>query len=273
MQSGQQNLLSIYFTAGFPNLDDTQEIIKVLEQSGADLIEIGMPYSDPMADGPTIQKSSQQAIRNGMTLDLLFEQLESLKGETTIPLVYMGYINQIMQYGEQAFFKRCKEAGIDGLILPDLPIYEYERHYQQLINENGLTISFLITPQTSPERIRKIDELSTGFIYMVADNSITGAKKGISEEQIQYFKRIRDLELSTPRLIGFGISDHQSFTTACRYARGTIIGSAFIKAITDSEYLEGAIREFVDKIRGDGKSMMEIKLRTTETQRTHRTQR
>ena len=247
----QSNILNIYFTAGYPQLNDTTKIITTLSAAGVDLIEIGMPYSDPMADGPTIQESGMEALKNGMTLEVLFEQVQSIRAQTEVPLVLMGYFNQVMQYGEAAFVERCIEAGIDGVILPDLPIYEYETLYRKLFEKAGLYINFLITPQTTEERIRKIDELSRGFIYMVSDASITGAKSGISDRQIAYFDRIDALKLKHPRLIGFGISDHETYSIACQYAQGAIIGSAFIKALGASNNLENAIAEFVQKIRGN----------------------
>jgi tryptophan synthase alpha chain len=244
----QEHILNVYFTAGYPSLDSTVDIIKSLDKAGVDLIEIGMPYSDPLADGPTIQNSSQVALKNGMTLPLLFEQVAEARKATEVPLIMMGYFNQVMQYGEEAFIKKCVEVGVDALILPDLPLHEYEKSYQKMFEENGLGISFLMTPQTSEERIRKIDELSRGFIYMVSSASITGAKSGISEEQIAYFKRTSGLQLKNPRLIGFGISDHASFSTACQYANGAIIGSAFIKALRGSTDLDQTISDFIKGI-------------------------
>ncbi|MCO6489136.1 MAG: tryptophan synthase subunit alpha [Phaeodactylibacter sp.] len=246
----QQDILNIYFTAGYPNLNDTGKIILALDQAGADLIEIGMPYSDPLADGPTIQQSGQQALKNGMALPLLFEQIKVARENTDIPLVLMGYFNQVMQYGEQRFLDKCVEVGVDGLILPDLPLYEYEQHYREMVETAGLGISFLITPQTSGERIRKVDELSRGFIYMVANSSITGAKGGITEKQLAYFERVNNLQLKNPRLIGFGISSHETFATACRYANGAIIGSAFIRALSGTANVEKATIDFVRSIRG-----------------------
>lgn len=243
------DILNIYFTAGYPELEDTVPIIRALDEAGADLIEVGMPYSDPLADGPTIQDSGQVAIRNGMSIPKLFEQLKEVRQHTDIPLVLMGYFNPVMQYGEQRFFEHCAAAGVDGLILPDLPVYEYEHFYKDQIEGAGLKMSFLITPQTPEERIRKIDALSTGFVYMVSDASITGAKRGISPEQIEYFERISSMGLQHPRLIGFGISSHESFATACRYANGAIIGSAFIRALKQGHSVQRAVHDFVNNIR------------------------
>ena len=246
----QKNVLNIYFTAGYPALEDTGKIIQALEKAGADLIELGMPYSDPLADGPTIQQSGQQALKNGMALPLLFEQIQEARKNTDTPLVLMGYFNQVMQYGEQRFLDKCVEVGVDGLILPDLPLYEYEQHYREMVEAAGLGISFLITPQTPEKRIRKVDELSRGFIYMVANSSITGAKGGITEKQLAYFERVNNLQLKNPRLIGFGISSHDTFATACRYASGAIIGSAFIRALSGTANVEKATIDFVRSIRG-----------------------
>lgn len=248
----KEQILNIYFTAGFPNLEDTVQIINSLANSGVDLVEIGMPYSDPLADGPTIQKSGQKAIENGMTLDHLFTQVKEARKHTQIPLVLMGYFNQVMQYGEQRFIQKCAEVGIDGLILPDLPVYEYEALYKEAIEKADLKVSFLITPQTSKERIRQIDDLSSSFIYMVSNSSITGAKSDISEQQIAYFNRINAMQLKNPRLIGFGISNHATYSTACQYASGAIIGSAFIRMLEQSENLEQDIERFVSMVRGKG---------------------
>lgn len=249
-QNKKENILNIYFTAGFPKLQDTENIILALEKGGADLIEIGMPYSDPLADGPTIQQSGEVALANGMTLELLFQQIVAVREKTEIPLILMGYFNQVMQYGEERFFKKCAEVGIDGLILPDMPLHVYEEQYQDLFTELDLSISFLITPQTPEARTRKIDALSRGFIYMVSSASITGAKEGISEEQLAYFNRINDMQLQNPRLIGFGISNHDTFITACKYASGAIIGSAFIKALHNSDNVEKTTVDFIQIIRG-----------------------
>ncbi len=245
----RENVLNIYFTAGFPGLNDTGRIITALEKAGADLIEIGMPYSDPLADGPTIQQSGQVALNNGMTMPLLFEQIAQIRENTSLPLVLMGYFNQVMQYGEAAFFRKCAETGIDGLILPDLPLHEYQVHYQPQVEALGLGISFLITPQTGEDRIRLVDDLTHGFIYMVSNAAITGAKNNISPAQIAYFERIQAMNLKHPRLIGFGISSYNTFSTACRYANGAIIGSAFIKMLEKTRDLENDILKFVAFIR------------------------
>ncbi len=245
-----KNILNIYFTGGYPNLNDTETIILELEKAGADLIEIGMPYSDPLADGPTIQESGTAALKNGMTLDLLFQQVAVVRKQSNIPLIMMGYFNQMMQYGDMAFLEKCAEYGIDGLILPDMPLYVYEEKYKATFEKLNIGISFLITPQTSNERIKKIDELSKGFIYMVSSSAITGAKKGISEAQLDYFNRINGLQLQNPRLIGFGISDHETFSTACQYANGAIIGSAFIRALKASNNITQTIHNFIEMVKG-----------------------
>jgi tryptophan synthase alpha chain len=247
----QKDICNIYFTAGFPNLNDTEKIILTLEKAGADMVEIGMPYSDPLADGETIQQSGSVALENGMTLQILFEQIESVRQKSEIPLVMMGYFNQVIQYGEEAFFKKCKEVGVDGLILPDLPAAIYEADYQELMRENNLNNIFLITPQTPDERIVYLDSLSSGFVYMVADASVTGKQKDISNSQIAYFERIEKMNLTNPRLIGFGISDHQSFSAACAHASGAIIGSAFIRALEKSENIEETIYNFIGMIKNE----------------------
>lgn len=247
--SGKKDLLNIYFTAGYPALHNTADIAQALAAAGADMIELGMPYSDPLADGTTIQQSSEQAIANGMTMELLFEQVEEIRRRTQIPLVWMGYLNPVMQYGEDRFLERCAETGIDGLIIPDLPLHEYESNFKIKAEALGLVFSFLITPQTPESRIREIARLSSGFVYMVSSASITGAKAGISESQIAYFERIEAMNLPQPRLIGFGISDQSSFQTACRYAHGAIIGSAFIKALSEGGDVAETAGAFVSGIR------------------------
>ncbi|MDW5290473.1 tryptophan synthase subunit alpha [Formosa sp. PL04] len=229
-----KKLLSIYFTAGYPNLNDTATIIEDLEKNGVDMIEIGLPFSDPLADGPTIQASSTQALKNGMTTAKLFEQLKDIRKTVSIPLVIMGYFNPILQYGVEAFCKKCQEIGIDGFIIPDLPVNEYKEHYQETFEKYGLVNVFLITPQTSNERIAFIDEISNGFIYMVSSASVTGSQSGFGDEQTTYFKRISDMNLKTPQIIGFGINSEETFNQAATYTKGAIIGSAFIKYITEN---------------------------------------
>ena len=228
------NNLSIYFTAGFPSLDDTAKVIQELSNATVDFIEVGLPYSDPLADGPTIHKSSQKALHNGMNLDVVFDQLLEIKTTNNTPLVLMGYLNQLLKYGEEKFCQKVIDCGIDTLILPDLPMVEYENHYQSLFNSYGITNVFLITPQTTDERILKIDSYTKSFIYMVASSAITGAKGEISEEQLAYFKRIKSMNLKSKLIIGFGISDHQTFSKACEYSNGAIIGSAFIKYLGEN---------------------------------------
>ena len=246
-----KNLLTIYFTAGYPSLENTIEVAKATAEAGADIIEIGMPFSDPIADGETIQQSNQKALDNGMNLQLLFEQLTHLRKEVQIPVLLMGYINPVIQFGIEAFCQKATEVGIDGLILPDLPMFEYEEIYRPIFEKYNLSNVFLITPQTSEERIRKIDELTTGFIYMVSSASTTGKTGAISEEQVAYFERIEQMKLKNPRQIGFGISDKSSYETACGYANGAIIGSAFIKALTKGESLTNNIHSFIQSIRNE----------------------
>jgi tryptophan synthase alpha chain len=219
----KENLLSIYFTCGYPELGDTAQVISALEKSGVDFIEVGLPYSDPLADGPTIQDSSQKALENGINLDIVFEQLMTIKETNKTPLVLM------LKYGEEKFCQKVVDCGIETLIIPDLPMVEFENHYQALFDKYGLTNVFLITPNTSEERIRKIDTYTKTFIYVVASSSITGAKGAISKQQMDYFKRVKAMQLKSKLIIGFGISDKPTFTTACDFADGAIIGSAFIK--------------------------------------------
>ena len=245
---GENKLLSIYFSAGFPKLEDTVPILEKLQESGVDMVEIGLPFSDPLADGPTIQESSTKALDNGMTTDVLFEQLKNIRDHVEIPLLIMGYFNPMMQYGIEDFCRKCRETGIDGLIIPDLPVDVYHAQYQETFEKYGLINVFLITPQTSEERIRFIDQISNGFIYMVSSASTTGAKNSFGSEQEEYFKRISEMNLSAPQIVGFGISNHDTFDQATRSTSGAIIGSAFVK------YLEkkgvDAIPGFIEGIRG-----------------------
>lgn len=242
-------ILSVYMTAGFPKLDDTAGMIRALQDHGADLVEIGIPFSDPLADGPVIQRSSQVALGNGISLKLLFEQLSDIRREVRIPLILMGYLNPILRFGMDRFLERCRETGIDGAIIPDLPLEEYEDLYRERFREHGVHHALLITPQTPDDRILRIAQRSDGFIYMVADASTTGAKDSIRQTQLDYFSRIRDMKLSRPTLIGFGISNRETFTTACRYARGAIIGSAFIRMLEEEGFSEEKVGSFIRSIR------------------------
>lgn len=244
----QKDLLSIYYTAGYPNLNDTLKIAETLEQLGADFLEIGFPYSDPVADGQVIQASSKQALDNGMTLHLLFEQLKDLRQKVTIPILLMGYVNVVLQYGVEEFCKKCQEVGVDGCIIPDLPMYEYEELYQATFEKYGLSNIFLVTPQTSAERIRKIDDLSNAFIYLVSSSATTGNNLSVSENSSAYFKRIADMQLKNPFVIGFGISNKATYDAANQYASGAIIGSAFVKNI-DANNLERSIKDFMKQFR------------------------
>lgn len=235
-QKLQENkkLVSIYFTAGYPNLNDTVTILQKLQESGVDMVEIGLPFSDPLADGPTIQQSSTMALENGMTTKLLFEQLKNIRESVKIPLIIMGYLNPIMQFGVEAFCKKCAEVGIDGLIIPDLPVKEYAATYKGIFEKYNLINVFLITPQTSENRIRFIDSISEGFIYMVSSASVTGAKNSFGDVQSDYFNRIAQMDLKTPQIVGFGISNKETFDKATTYAKGAIIGSAFIQYLTEN---------------------------------------
>ena len=243
----KKNLLSIYFTAGFPKINDTLKIIKELDKSRVDMIEIGLPFSDPLADGPTIQKSSEKALINGMTTNLLFDQLKDLRKISDVPVVIMGYFNPILQYGIERFCSNCKDVGIDGLIIPDLPADIYKKNYKNIFKKYKLNMMFLITPQTSNERINLIDKLSKGFIYMVSSYSVTGARDSFDDYQIDYFKRIKKMKLSNPVLIGFGIGNNNTYKTACKYSNGAIIGSAFIKHIKKNGVK--SIKDFIKLIK------------------------
>lgn len=247
--SKNKNLLSIYYTAGYPQLDTTLDIAEALEKAGADFLEIGFPYSDPVADGPTIQHSSQAALDNGMTLNVLFQQLKDLRERVNIPVLLMGYINPIVQYGVERFCNDAAAAGVDGVIVPDLPMYEYEMIYLKHFEDNNLSNIFLVTPQTSEERIRKIDGLSNSFIYLLSSSSITGGSLQLSDSIEAYYQRIKNMLLSNPAIIGFGISDNRSFSKACEYANGAIVGSAFVKLLAEENYLE-KIPGFIKAIKG-----------------------
>lgn len=238
----QKNILSIYFTAGFPQLNDTGNVIRELEANGIDLIEIGIPFSDPMADGPTIQESGTIALRNGMTLKVLFEQLKDIRSDVTIPLILMGYLNPIMQYGFENFCKQCKETGIDGAIIPDLPFNDYIYQYKPIADRYDIKIVMLITPETSDERIRLIDEHTDGFIYMVSSASTTGAQSNFDDKKQAYFRKINGMNLRNPRLIGFGISNKATLEAAQENASGAIIGSKFITLLKESANIKEAVK-------------------------------
>jgi tryptophan synthase alpha chain len=242
-----KKLLSIYFSAGYPSLEDTVTILKKLQAAGVDMVEIGLPFSDPLADGPTIQESSTQALRNGMTTEKLFTQLENIREHIDIPLVLMGYFNPMMQYGIEKFCQRCEAIGIDGLIIPDLPVDIYHNDYKALFDQHGLYNMFLITPQTPEVRIRYIDEVSNGFIYMVSSAAVTGAQSSFGITQTDYFERIANMNLNTPTVVGFGISNAQTYEAASLHSRGAIIGSAFIKFLEKEGV--GKIEEFIRSIR------------------------
>ena len=247
-ESKKDNLLSIYFTAGYPELNTTVAIAEALEQAGVDFLEIGFPYSDPVADGPTIQHSSERALENGMNLNQLFEELKDLRKRVSLPILLMGYFNPMVQYGIERFCKKAVEVGVDGIIVPDLPMYEYETLYSRYFIDNGLSNIFLVTPQTSEERIRKIDGLSNSFIYLLSSSSITGKNLQVSNAIEDYYKRIKAMQLNNPAIIGFGISNNETFRKACEYAKGAIVGSAFVKFLSEENYL-GRIPEFIKSIK------------------------
>ncbi|RPG56149.1 MAG: tryptophan synthase subunit alpha [Flavobacteriales bacterium TMED96] len=242
----EKKILSIYFTAGFPNLNDTQKIISILEKYDVDLIEVGIPFSDPLADGETIQKSSKKAIENGMTINTLFYQLKDLRNKVKIPVILMGYLNPIMQFGIEKFCVKSKEIGIDGLIIPDLPVEIYIEEYKSLFNKNNLLNIFLITPETSEERIKLIDKNSKGFIYMVSSSSITGSKKNLEDNSFKYFDKISNMNLNNPSIVGFGISNRETYEKVIEKSKGAIIGSAFINFIEQNgiKYIGKFIKKF-----------------------------
>lgn len=248
-QQKKENILSVFFTAGFPKLNDTIEIAIQLEKSGADLVEIGIPFSDPIADGPVIQDSNKIALDNGMNLKLLLQQVKEIRKTVKLPILLMGYINPVMQYGIESFIKDSKAAGVDGFILPDLPMAEYEEHFKVLVEKNELVNVFLISPTTSEERIRKIDDASNGFIYAVSSSSTTGTKAGFTNEQELYFKKLSEMKLKNPFLIGFGVSNKETFEAVTKFATGAIIGSAFIKLLKSSSNLSTDIQDFINNLK------------------------
>lgn len=246
---GFRGHLNVYCTAGFPHLDSTLPVMQALQANGADLIELGMPYSDPLADGPVIQESSSIAIANGMTLAVLFEQLKNMRATIQVPVILMGYMNPVLQYGFERFCADAAAVGVDGLILPDLPEFEFETEYGAIIKKYGLDFIFLVTPETSEERLRKLDELSTGFLYAVSSSSTTGGNKQMADIS-DYLRRLQSMNLKNPVLVGFGIKDKASFEAACANANGAIIGSAFIKAIGGAKDVEEATKEFLGEVLG-----------------------
>ncbi|MCW3105995.1 MAG: tryptophan synthase subunit alpha [Segetibacter sp.] len=243
----QQKVLNVYCTAGFPRLESTLEVMQALQDNGADLIELGMPYSDPLADGEVIQQSGAVALQNGMTISILFKQLKDMRSTIHVPVILMGYMNPAMQYGFENFCAKAAEVGIDGLILPDLPMYEFESEYGEIIKKYNLNLIFLVTPETKEERVRRIDELSSGFLYAVSSSSTTGSNKDINEQE-SYFKKLKDMNLKNPILVGFGIKDKQTFEAACKYTNGAIIGSAYIKALGNGEDVNTATKEFLQPL-------------------------
>lgn len=247
----KKNLLSVYFTAGFPKLDSTVAIAQHLQKGGADLIEIGIPFSDPVADGPTIQDSNKIALDNGMTVKLLIRQVKEIRNQKVdIPIILMGYLNPVLQYGMNRFVEDAAAAGVDGLILPEMPMYEYVENYKSLFEAKGLCNTFLVSPTTSEERIRQIDAMTNGFVYAVSASSTTGVKNGFSDEQLHYFSRLRKMNLANPFLIGFGISNRETFSIASEYGAGAIVGSAFINLLKKSSDIENDVRHFVQELKG-----------------------
>jgi tryptophan synthase alpha chain len=256
----RERLINVYCTAGYPFFDSTIEVLKSLKNTGADIIEIGMPYSDPLADGPVIQASGAIALQNGMTISKMFEQLKDFRnaplgngsknspsGDGGIPVILMGYLNPLLQYGFEKFCAKAYEVGIDGLIIPDLPVYEFEYEYKSLVEKYNLDFIFLVTPETSEERIKKLDSLSSGFLYAVSSSSLTGSDKDFLQVET-YLQRLQAMKLNNPVLVGFGIKDKGTFNLACKYANGAIIGSAYIKALEGTQDIEGATKEFLQGI-------------------------
>jgi tryptophan synthase alpha chain len=243
----KERVLNVYCTAGYPELNSTMEVMKALQNNGADIIELGMPYSDPLADGPVIQASSAKALQNGMTITKLFEQLHGFRKEINVPVVLMGYLNPLLQYGFERFCAKAAEVGVDGLIIPDIPMFEYENEYAAIVKKHGLDFIFLVTPETSEERIRRLDSLSGGFLYAVSSSSLTGSDKNFSLVET-YLQRLKSMRLQNPILVGFGIKDKATFEAASRHANGAIIGSAYIRALEGKENVESATKEFFDTV-------------------------
>jgi tryptophan synthase alpha chain len=247
-ENRKTGILSVFMTAGYPQLEDTVPLLQALETHGADMVEVGIPFSDPLADGPVIQQSSQVALENGMSLKLLFDQLKGIREKVHLPLLLMGYLNPIFKMGMETFLDRCREVGIDGVIIPDLPASEFEEKYRSMFAAHGIHHVMLVSPHTSDQRVRKIAGLSGGFLYMVSEASTTGTRGSVKSHQVAYFNRIRGMNLPVPGLIGFGISNRETFLTACSHASGAIIGSAFIKAIGGEGKLENNVKQFLEMI-------------------------
>jgi tryptophan synthase alpha chain len=245
----RERVLNVYCTAGFPQKDSTLAVMTTLQQAGADIIELGIPYSDPLADGTTIQASSSQALANGMTVKLLFEQLQGFRQSIHVPVVLMGYLNPVLQFGFEAFCQSAAAAGIDGLIIPDLPMHEYETVYGEILKKYGLDFIFLVTPETTEDRIRRADRLSSGFLYAVSSSSLTGSAKDFTAVEA-YLQRLQQMQLHNPVLVGFGIKDRQTFDLASRYTNGAIVGSAYIEAIRQATDMEETTRQFLAGITG-----------------------
>ena len=250
-----KSILNVYCTAGYPQLNSTIEVMEALQQSGVDIIELGIPYSDPIADGPVIQQSNMQALENGMNIHLLFEQLKNLRATIETPLILMGYLNPVLQFGIEKFCEAAAEVGVDGIILPDLPMYEFETAYQQYFKKHDLKFIFLVTPETDTERIKQIDKLSSGFVYAVSSSSTTGSAQNVADaeaahDQEAYFLKLRDMNLTNPVLVGFGIKDKDSFDAACKHTNGAIIGSAYIKALHNTADISLTTKDFINTIKG-----------------------
>lgn len=240
-------VLNVYCTAGFPTLNSTLEVMQSLQANGANIIELGMPYSDPLADGEVIQSSGNVALANGMTIDTLFDQLAKMRDTIHIPVILMGYMNPILQYGFEAFCKKAKQVGVDGLILPDLPLFEFEQLYGKTIQANGLDFVFLVTPETPEERLRKLDSLSTGFLYAVSSSATTGKDKDFSKVAV-YLQKLQAMKLKNPVLVGFGIKDKATFEAVAAYANGAIIGSAYINALSQGDSVEATTAQFLKSV-------------------------
>ena len=246
-QQKKNNILNVYCTAGYPQLNSTLEVMTALQNSGADIIELGVPYSDPLADGPVIQHSSSIALANGMTIEKLFGQLQDFRKQIYTPVILMGYMNPVLQYGFEKFCQHAAALPIDGLILPDLPEHEFENEYGPIMQRYGLDFVFLVTPETSEERIKKLDQLSTGFLYAVSSSSTTGSEKNMIDVNA-YLERLKSYKLKNPVLVGFGIKDKQTFEAACKHANGAIIGTAFIKALENTTNIGETTAAFVKNI-------------------------